>query len=137
MSEERQDLAALDDPEFLAERRRVREELERTPPPGSADLAAGSRRWTRSSSAGPEPHGHRPVKGVTSEHGSGDLCPSGQGRTNARGRNTASRTGGPRRRCPRKLPLPAARTAEGFVTAGAPGHCRPLLSDAAAVARPL
>jgi hypothetical protein len=40
MSEERQDLAALDDPEFLAERRRVREELERTPPPGSADLAA-------------------------------------------------------------------------------------------------
>lgn len=39
MSEEHQDLAALDDPEFLAERRRVREELERMPP-GSADLAA-------------------------------------------------------------------------------------------------
>jgi hypothetical protein len=40
MSEEQQDLAALDDPEFLAERRRVREELERIPLPGSADLAA-------------------------------------------------------------------------------------------------
>ena len=30
MSEEHQDLATLNDPEFLAERRRVREELERT-----------------------------------------------------------------------------------------------------------
>jgi hypothetical protein len=33
------DLAALDDPEFLAERRRVREELERTPA-WSDELAA-------------------------------------------------------------------------------------------------
>jgi hypothetical protein len=31
MSEVHQDLAALDDPAFLAERRRVREELEGTP----------------------------------------------------------------------------------------------------------
>jgi hypothetical protein len=31
MNEEHQDLAALADPEFLAERRRVREELDRTP----------------------------------------------------------------------------------------------------------
>jgi hypothetical protein len=39
MSEEHRDLQALDDPAFLAERRRVREELERTPA-GSDELTA-------------------------------------------------------------------------------------------------
>jgi len=41
-SEERADFSALDDPEFLAERARVREQLERTPPrsPGLAELTA-------------------------------------------------------------------------------------------------
>jgi hypothetical protein len=39
MNEEHQDLAALADAEFLAERRRVREELEHTPA-RSDDLAA-------------------------------------------------------------------------------------------------
>jgi hypothetical protein len=41
MSEEQQDLSALDDPEFLAERRRVREELESTPD-ASDELSARS-----------------------------------------------------------------------------------------------
>ena len=39
MSEEHLDLSALDDPEFLAERRRVREELE-SAPTVSDELAA-------------------------------------------------------------------------------------------------
>ena len=39
MNEEHKDLAALADPEFLAERRRVREELERAPA-RSDELAA-------------------------------------------------------------------------------------------------
>jgi hypothetical protein len=57
------------------------------------------------------------IRGVISDHDSGNLRPPSQGRPNARGRDPLGRPRNPRRRRPRIMSLPAPREAEDAMTA--------------------
>ena len=60
------DITTMDDPQFLAERRRVREELDGLPPHQANEaLTARYRKLNDDSCAAPASHGHRPARRAT------------------------------------------------------------------------